>query len=219
MALGRRTRLHRILRISPGCDQEGHDRDEPPVGPCVGGAVPSHRPQGHRQVIRSHRPHQQPVGQGRRRLHHGKGIRRRHAQRHADGVLEGDPGGDGQHGPRDLSRRDLRRLSPCLPRSSGERRQRPLPAHRLLLHTPIPHQEEPTAPHTHRQRTGGQRRPQRRGCGSRQRRQGPLPTHSSQQRPGDHGGGHAQRPGRDSDGPRQRAHQRLHRRPQRPCGR
>ena len=65
----RRPRLHVLLGLAPGRHQEGHG------GPAarlrgLGGPVPADRPQARRPQLRGRHPGQQPVGQGRRGLHH-----------------------------------------------------------------------------------------------------------------------------------------------------
>ena len=69
-SLCRRARLHGLLGLAPGRYQEGHRQagSEPRPGSALGSALPAPRPAGHRPQLRGHHPHQQPVGQGRRRL-------------------------------------------------------------------------------------------------------------------------------------------------------
>ena len=71
-----RARLHRVLRLTPGRDQEGlrglrrrgRGRGRPAGRPQVGPALPAHRPARRRPLLRGRHPGQQPVGQGRHRL-------------------------------------------------------------------------------------------------------------------------------------------------------
>ena len=94
----RRPGLHRVLRLPPGRHQEG------PRGPraarppsagvpveraAVGGAVPADRPAGRRPHLRGRDPGQQPVRQGRRRLHPQGRAQARPAAPAADRVQPG----------------------------------------------------------------------------------------------------------------------------------
>ena len=63
-----RARLHRVLRLAPGCDQEGHVRAAALGVGGVGRAVPADRPEGPRAQLRGDHPRQLAVGQGRRRV-------------------------------------------------------------------------------------------------------------------------------------------------------
>ena len=67
----------------------------------VGRAVPADRPGARRPHLRGGHPGQQPVGQGRRRLHHGDRARLRPAPSAPDRVLEDDPGHHRGHRHRD----------------------------------------------------------------------------------------------------------------------
>ena len=67
----------------------------------VGGAVPADRPGARRPHLRGRHPGEQPVRQGRRRLHHGDRARVLAAPPPADRVLEDDPGGRRGHRHRD----------------------------------------------------------------------------------------------------------------------
>ena len=67
--LRRRTRLHRLLRLASGRDQEGFRRAGQAQRPAVPRALPADRPEGRRPRLRGGHPHQQPVGQGRHGLH------------------------------------------------------------------------------------------------------------------------------------------------------
>ena len=71
----------------------------------VGGAVPADRPGPRRPHLRGRHPGQQPVGQGRRRLHHGDRARLRPPPAAPDRVLEDDPGHRRGHRHRDHARR------------------------------------------------------------------------------------------------------------------
>ena len=100
--LGRRPRLHRVLGVAPGRDQEGlrgHGApgEEGRQGnrrPGVGRALPAHRPARHRPVLRGGRARQQPVRQGRRRLHPQERAPPRPAAPAADRVQRRGPGQD-----------------------------------------------------------------------------------------------------------------------------
>ena len=67
-SLCRRARLHRVLGLAPGRDQEGPRGAGEAQRRAVGGAVSADRPQGSRPHLRGDHPRQQPVGQRRRRL-------------------------------------------------------------------------------------------------------------------------------------------------------
>ena len=93
----RRPGLHIVLRLAPGRDQQGLRRPgaRRGRGRCAGGgvplgaAVPPDRPQGRRPVLRGRDPGEQPVRQGRRRVHHEDRKRSRPAAQAADRVLAG----------------------------------------------------------------------------------------------------------------------------------
>ena len=87
----RRPRLHGVLGLAPGRHQEGHG--SPAAGlQGLGSAVPPHRSEARGPDLRGRHPRQQPVGQGRRRLHHEGRARLRPAAAPADRVLQDDPG-------------------------------------------------------------------------------------------------------------------------------
>ena len=67
-SLRRGARLHGVLRLAPGRDQEGHGGDERGRRRRLGCPVPADRPAGHRPQLRGDHPREQPVRQGRRRL-------------------------------------------------------------------------------------------------------------------------------------------------------
>ena len=65
----RRARLHGLLRLAPGRDQEGHGGARSASGePVWEVPVPADRPDRRRPHVRGDHPRQQPVGQGRRRV-------------------------------------------------------------------------------------------------------------------------------------------------------
>ncbi len=127
--VGRRPRLHGVLRQPPGRDQQGLRRDarrrrrggrrggRVPLG----GALPARRPEGHRPHVRGRDPGELAVGQGRRRLHHEGRAPARPAPPPADGVLEGHPAGDRLRGRRGLAQGDARRLRPGVPLPASPR--------------------------------------------------------------------------------------------------
>ena len=116
-----RPRLHGVLRLAPGRHQEGH------ATPCradyevLGGAVPAHRPEARRPHLRGRHPRQQPVGQGRRRLHHEGRARLRPAPPPADRVLQDDPGDHRGHGHGDQPGGDVGRVPARVPARAGAR--------------------------------------------------------------------------------------------------
>ena len=138
--LRRRPRLHGLLRLAPGRHQEGLRRalrrrrgGRPRPGlRAVGGAVPADRPGPRRPHLRGRHPGQQPVGQGRRGLHHGDRARVRAAPPAPDRVLEDHPGHRRGHRHRDharwrcgtRSRRPTCRPTPAL-RAALPRARRP----------------------------------------------------------------------------------------------
>ena len=74
-----RARLHRVLGLAPGCDQEGDGRAGALRLGGLGRAVPVDRPEGRRAELRGDHPRQLAVGQGRRRLPDGARPRPRAA--------------------------------------------------------------------------------------------------------------------------------------------
>ena len=66
-----RARLHGVLGLAPGRDQEGHVRAAALRVGGVGRAVPGRRPDGRRPQLRGDHPRQLAVGEGRRRLPDG----------------------------------------------------------------------------------------------------------------------------------------------------
>ena len=79
----RRPRLHGVLGLAPGRDQEGHGRAGAVGIAGLGRAVPVDRPEGRRPQLRGDHPRQLAVGQGRRRLPDGGGAQPRAAARAA----------------------------------------------------------------------------------------------------------------------------------------
>ena len=67
----RRARLHRVLGLAPGRDQEGHVRAGALGLRRLGRPVPADRPEGRRPELRGDHPRQLAVGQGRRRVPDG----------------------------------------------------------------------------------------------------------------------------------------------------
>ena len=108
--LRRRPRLHRVLRLAPGRHQEGHRRRCPADYDGLGGALPADRPEARRPHLRGRHPGQQPVRQGRRRLHHEGRARLRPAPAPPDRVLQDDPGHHRGHRHRDHPGRHVGRL-------------------------------------------------------------------------------------------------------------
>ena len=68
----RRARLHRVLGLAPGRDQEGDGRAGAVGLRGVGRAVPADRPDGRRPQLRGDHPGQLAVGEGRRRVPDGR---------------------------------------------------------------------------------------------------------------------------------------------------
>jgi hypothetical protein len=97
--LRRRPGVHRLLRLAPGRHQEGPGGDSNATRPPkvsmsttpLGGPLPADRPQGRRPHLRGRDPRQQPVRQGRRRLHHEDRAQARPAAPPADRVQPGHP--------------------------------------------------------------------------------------------------------------------------------
>ena len=123
--LRRRPRLHRLLRLPPGRDQEGlrgprarrgRRRRAPSTQHRVGGALPADRPQGRRPVLRGRHPRQQPVRQGRRGLHPQDRAQARPAASRADRVLPGRPAAHRRRGRRGQRRADLADVPRRVPR-------------------------------------------------------------------------------------------------------
>ena len=100
-----RPRLHGVLRLAPGRDQEGHGRAGAVGIAGLGRAVPVDRPEGRRPQLRGDHPRQLAVGQGRRRVPDGGGAQPRAAAR-AAGRLR--PAGAADH-RRAWGRADRRR--------------------------------------------------------------------------------------------------------------
>ena len=105
-----RARLHGLLGVPPGRDQEGHVRAAAVRLGGLGRAVPARRPDGRGADLRGDHPGQLAVGEGRRRVPHGDRPPPRAAARTA-GRLR--PEGPGDH------RRARRRARP--PTSSSPR--------------------------------------------------------------------------------------------------
>ena len=100
LALCGQAGVHRLLRLPSGRDQQGsrvHARIEVPV---LGDPVSAHRSGGRGPRVRAGHPHQQPVRQGRRGVHHGPQLRLPPAQADASGVRRGRSGRVRQDGPR-----------------------------------------------------------------------------------------------------------------------
>ena len=68
----RRARLHGLLGLAPGRDQEGHGRAGAVGLAALGRPVPVHRPEGRGEELRGDHPRQLAVRQGRRRLPDGR---------------------------------------------------------------------------------------------------------------------------------------------------
>ena len=127
--LRRRPRLHRVLRQPPGRHQEGLRRALRRQGrptTTSGGAVPADRPEARRPHLRGGHPGQQPVGQGRRRLHHEGRARLRPAAPAADRVLQDDPEHHRGQRHRDQPRGDVGRVPRRVPAAE--------PRYQLLSH-------------------------------------------------------------------------------------
>ena len=119
-------------------EEPGRRAGRPGQRAAVGGAVPADRPARRRPHLRGRDPGQQPVRQGRRRLHPQGRAQARPAAPRADRVQPGDPGAHRRRGRRDDARRDLGRRSapststarprssstPCTPRRPPGRRTR-----------------------------------------------------------------------------------------------
>ena len=135
----------------------------------LGRPVPAHRPQARRPHLRGRHPRQQPVRQGRRRLHHEGGARPRPAPPAPDRVLEDDPDDHRGHRHRDRARRHVgRRSEPstcpsdAADRSSCRTRRRPSEKG-VERHRPAPRRRR--APDRHRARQRPDRRLRRRPPG------------------------------------------------------
>ena len=94
--LCRRTRLHRVLRLASGRDQEGFRGAGQAQRSAVPGALSADRPEGRRARLRGGDPHQQPVRQGRHGLYPARRLRARPAAHAAGRVLQDRPGADGR---------------------------------------------------------------------------------------------------------------------------
>ena len=102
-----------------------------PVGrAALGGAVPADRPEGRRPHLRGRDPGQQPVRQGRRRLHPQGRAQARPAAPRADRVQPRGPGAHRRRGRRDVGRGDLDGLLRGVPRPPDPA-QAQLGAHQL----------------------------------------------------------------------------------------
>ena len=123
----------------------------------VGGALPADRPGARRAHLRGRHPGQQPVGQGRRGLHHEGRARLRPAPPAADRVLQDHPGHHRGHRHRDQPRRDVGRVpdaSTC-PAAPDDRAARatscaPTPTASTTHHRPARRRRR--APHGDRRR-------------------------------------------------------------------
>ncbi len=139
--LRRRPRLHLVLGLAPGRHQEGlrralrrrRGRGPRPRLRGLGRAVPADRPGARGPRLRGRHPGQQPVGQGRRRLHHGGRARLRAAPPAADRVLAQHPDHHRGHRHRDQPDGDVGHVHPDLPaggavgRAAQPRGRRPTP--------------------------------------------------------------------------------------------
>ena len=95
-SLCRRARLHRLLRLASGRDQEGLRGAGQAQRPAVPGAVSADRSEGRRARLRGGDPHQQPVRQGRHGLYPARRLRARPAAHAADRVLQDRAGAHGR---------------------------------------------------------------------------------------------------------------------------
>ena len=131
--LRRRPRLHRLLRLAPGRDQEGLRGDgrrrrggrQADRRPRLGRALPADRPARPRPLLRGRRPRQQPVRQGRRRLHPQDRAPAGPAAPAADRVQRCRPGAAPTRGRRGLAGRAVGRVpatSTCRPDGAARRR-------------------------------------------------------------------------------------------------
>ena len=146
--LRRRPGLHRLLRLPPGRHQEGlqgpggrrRGRRDHRRPDAVGRPVPADRPQGRRPQLRGRHPGEQPVRQGRRRLHHEDRAPPRPAAPAADRVQRRHPAAHRRRGRRGHRRADVGGLLQRVP----ARRRRPVgpvrpgrpPAHRATATSP-----------------------------------------------------------------------------------
>ena len=101
----RRPRLHGLLRLASGRDQEGLRGARQGLR-RVGGSLSPGRSASPRPLVRGRHSGEQPVGQGRRRLHHEVRARPRPAASAADRVLVGHP--EAHRGQRDRRSRPSR---------------------------------------------------------------------------------------------------------------
>ena len=108
-----RARLHGVLRLASGRDQEGHVRAAALAVGALGRALPAGRPDGPRPHLRGDHPRQLAVRQGRRRLPDGDRAPPRAAAR-AAGRLRAEGAGDHRCARR---RADRRRAARGLPRA------------------------------------------------------------------------------------------------------
>ncbi len=92
-SVGRRARLHRVLGLAPGRDQEGDARAGAVRLGRVGRPVPADRPEGRRARLRGDHPRQLAVGEGRRRVPHADRAPPRPSAR-APGRLRAEGAGD-----------------------------------------------------------------------------------------------------------------------------
>ncbi len=87
-SLWRRPGVHRLLGLAPGRHQQGLQGARGVEQQGLGSALPADRPGRSRPQLRGDHPHQQPVGQGRHRLHPEERLRHRHAAPAAGRVLQ-----------------------------------------------------------------------------------------------------------------------------------
>nr|WP_257907098.1 hypothetical protein [Janibacter limosus] len=125
--VGRRPRVHRLLRVAPGRDQEGlRGHGGPRQGRRhrrqrhrLGRALPADRPARHRSLLRGGRACQQPVRQGRCGLPAEVGARSGPAAPVADGVLGRRPAQDRRRRWRDERSGPVGRLQRRVPAQRG----------------------------------------------------------------------------------------------------
>ena len=126
----RRARLHGLLGLAPGRDQEGHGGAPALRRDRLGRAVPADRPQRRRPHLRGDHPRQLAVGQGRRRVRAQDRLPARPAAQHAGGVRAGRAAHHRRARRRARRERHLGLVQGRVPRPRGAARARRLP-HRL----------------------------------------------------------------------------------------
>ena len=100
-------------------EQQAARRRRPGRAGRLGGAVPADRPEGRRPLLRGGHPRQQPVGQGRRRLHPQGRAQAGPAPPGADRVQPGRAGAHRRRGRRDDRGPDLGGLPRRVPGARG----------------------------------------------------------------------------------------------------